>query len=178
VHVRSREFTPEEIACGIKPLPADFDRGVLHSEYGKELIGSCLYWRQINLFRRFFPDDRIHVAFFDDFTRNQQETAGKCFRFLGLDPLIMTVGSSIKLNTSETRRERRFAYDAIMRFPVIKRLAPLLPKQLRLKKARKPIWTRKSYDHVISTIREDTRQFLEHYGRASSFWDLSEARFH
>ena len=78
VHHRCREFTPADFACGIKDIPADFDRSLRRSE---DLIGASLYRREIGLYRRFFPDSRIHVVFFEDFVRDPESTLRDCLEF-------------------------------------------------------------------------------------------------
>src|SRR5690606_28489016 len=50
------------------------------------LIDTTLYWKQIQRYRRHYPDDRIHVLFFDDFVRDPVYEARRCCEFLDVDP--------------------------------------------------------------------------------------------
>jgi hypothetical protein len=176
VHVRCRpKFTPADIACGIRPVPADFEVGILRSEFAKELIGTSLYWRQINLFRRFFPDTRIHIVFFEDFVRDPRESVRDCLRFLGADDTLMPSGSPTHLNESEKKKVPTRIYQAMSTVPVLRRLTLRLPERLRLRNVKKPVWTKRAYDYVLNLVRDDTIAFLEHCARPSSFWDLGDA---
>ncbi len=142
------------------------------------MIGSSLYWRQINLFRRFFPDEQIHVCFFEDLIRDAETTQRDCLRFLSVDANLVTSGSSRRLNPSDVKREPRRLYEVMSRIPGIKRLARRLPNRLRFKKAEKPVWTRKTHDYVTSMLNDDAAQFLSYCGRPSSFWNLDDVQLH
>jgi hypothetical protein len=50
-------------------------------------VDSGYYARHIERFARVFGRDRIQVLFFDDLTRDAEDTTGRAFRFLGLDPI-------------------------------------------------------------------------------------------
>ena len=71
--------------------------------------------------------------------------------------------------------EPTWLYEALSRFPAMGRFARRLPGRLRLKRASKPTWKRKTINYVKSMIIEDVQLFLAYCGRPAEFWNLDEA---
>ena len=64
------------------------------------MIHDTQYWRCINLFRNYFSDDQIHVAFFEDFVADPAATLRTCFEFLHVDPNAFTGDVTRKKNSA------------------------------------------------------------------------------
>jgi Sulfotransferase domain len=172
IHVRARQYTPAERAFGVEPVPSDFLRALKQSTVGQDLVASSLYWKQLGFFRRFFPDERIHVVFFADFIADQPSAVRECLRFLQVDPALMPAFTPLHLNGSWHKQEPSRLDEALRRLPLLRSLAPRLPPRLRSRPARKPIWRRGAYDYVVGLLRPDAARFLEYCGRPASFWEL------
>jgi hypothetical protein len=52
------------------------------------------YGEQVERLRSVFPEEQVHLELFDDLRREPQETVGRIFRFLGLDPFEVDIRRS------------------------------------------------------------------------------------
>ena len=159
---------------GRRPMPSDFEEALCRSEQGEQLIGTTLYWRQLNLYRRFFDDDRIRVVFFEDFARDAAAVARGCVGFLGADPGRLPADGSPHVNSARDRRRPTPLARALSTLPIGRRVARRLPSRLMSRPEQKPVWTRRAYEHVVGLLRDDASRLLDHCGRPGS-WDLDEA---
>jgi hypothetical protein len=173
IHVRSRDYTREDRACGIEPVPADMARAFRCSTVGRDVLETSLYWRQLNFFRRFFPDERIHICFFEDFCREPQATIQECLRFLAVDSAVNWQNPALHLNSSSHKREPTRMYEAIKRLPGLSRLACFVPDAWKWQPAQKPVGDKGTYAWVCRLLQEDAGLFLKHCGRPVSFWDFA-----
>lgn len=174
VHVRCRLYTAAERTRGLRPAPANFYRALRHSTVGRDVLETSLFWRQLNRFRRFFPDERIHICFFEDFQQDQMDVARGCFQFLGVDPLVGLPSQSRHLNASTHKQQPTWLYQNLARFPLLDRLAERLPAQLKWRPAQHPVWTRQASEFVTSVVREDAMQLLDYCRRSPDFWRFDD----
>lgn len=65
---------------------SDFDPDWDHAITDGHLIETSNYYLQLEQFRRYFPDDRIHVIDFDDMATQPQTVLKGVYDFLGLFP--------------------------------------------------------------------------------------------
>jgi hypothetical protein len=145
------------------------------------LIDTSRYWQQIQLYRNHFNDDQIHVTFFDDLKANPERVLEQCFNFLRVDPQVklenpakhLHVTRQFKVESEPLRNLRaNNAFSVASRFIPVP-LKNLLKKRLEIRVDGRPNWAEAKRRWVISEISEDTRIFLDFYGKPDDFWDMS-----
>ncbi len=160
------------------PVPASFPKAL---RTWPELIDSGLYWTQINAYRRYFPDARILVLFFEDFKSDPHAVLSRCFEFLEVTPQAQIQDTDRPRNVWDDKHEDRIALNALRRLPGYDRLRDaLIPKMVRraLKRAftkpisQRPQWDEQTRRWVVDQIGDDVRQFLEFYGKPMDFWSF------
>ena len=67
------------------------------------IVESSLYWKQINVYRRHYPDERIHVMFLEDLKHDPHGELARCFAFLGVNPDFRVRGAEIPRNARAGR---------------------------------------------------------------------------
>ncbi len=161
--------TPYDIGDALRDLPT--------------LIEDTRYWQRINTFRERFPDDRIHVVFFEDFVNRPADELTKCFRFLGVNPSARIGSVARKLNSAGQKyydtklmryvRSQRFLGALWRTMP--DRIQDWIGKSFGLRRRfdRPVTWDPVTYDWVIEQVTEETHRFLEFYGKPMDFWDLN-----
>jgi hypothetical protein len=139
------------------------------------------YWHCINIFRRYFPDEQIHVAFAEDMRKDTESVIRGCFKFLGVDADVEIPDLNRNLNSGSEK-----LYDTPLMRSIrqhkIHRLWYKVPYQKRRRfervvGLRKPFdgpveWDQEAIDFVKDKIEDDARQFLEFYGKPADFWKL------
>ena len=146
------------------------------------IIDDTSYWSRLNAYRKRFDDSRIHILFFEDLIRNQQQELEKCFEFLGVDPKVEISGSDRKLNPGSKK-----CYDTdLMRWFRTNQPASMawkvIPKKMRLAMEtnsmfRKPFdkaiqWPSSALDYTLEKLESEAKSFLEFTGKPADFWDL------
>ncbi len=149
------------------------------------LVDSANYWQQISPYRDLFPDEKIHVVFFEDFKKSPQAVIQGCFEFLGVNSDLDLVeacqhlgGTTGKLVPKQgfSKMRTKFGSNAIY-----KSLVGLIPFGFRTELKKKflfqpvqgrPEWEQQTKDWVISLLRDDSEKFLEFYGKPKDFWSV------
>ncbi len=89
-----------------------------------------LYSEQVNRYFTALGRDRVHVAIFEEFIRNPQQTMQDVFRFLGVDDKVQ-VDVSLHMNESGIPKSRKL-YSFISQPNFLKEwIKPLFPAKLR-----------------------------------------------
>lgn len=143
------------------------------------LVDTSLYWKQINAYRTFYPDDRIQVLFFEDFVDDPDAVLQKCFDFLQVDSTFKTSDPERPRHVSRGARRNLPVVSLLKKVPglaAVKQRMPGIAAQV-LERFRKPInavpgWDTRTYRSVARQLREDSQQFLNFYGKQSDHWDL------
>lgn len=142
-----------------------------------EYLDNSMYLRQIDVYRRWWPDERILVLFFEDFVKDKAATMRRCFEFLGVDPSVDVTRDAHAKNVSAGSREDTPLLGPLRRLPLFERLRDAAPRGVRealrrtLKKpTAKPEWDEESRAYAIERLREDSHAFLERYGKERGFW--------
>jgi len=142
-----------------------------------EYLDNSMYLRQIDVYRRWWPDERICVVFFEDFVRDRAAVMRRCFEFLGVDPGVDVAFDAHAKNVSAGSREDTPLLSPLRKLPVFDRLRDAAPKGLReslrrvLKRpTQRPTWDDASRAYAIERLREDSHAFLERYGKPRDFW--------
>jgi hypothetical protein len=146
-----------------------------------DFIDTGLYWKQLSQYRHYYPDERFHIIFFDDFKRDPQKALQDCFQFLGVRTDVAPHEPERVRNPSADRTNPRWlpALRQFWPFQVLKSLFPTKTRQKFLRKIQKPLpsgylWTTTSRHFVLDQIRDDLIAFLKHCGRPVDYWNLEE----
>lgn len=149
-------------------------------EQWPHLVDTSLYWKQISAYRRFFPDERILVLFFEDFVKAPAAVITRCYEFLGVAPH-MGADPSRASNASANARIDGWVIRALQRVPgarAVKNLAPGLARAampaFRKRLPRRPDWPHESRRDVVRQLTDDTLTFLKFYGKPADFWHIAE----
>ena len=147
------------------------------------LIEPTLYWRQLSEYRRYFPDDQIHVATFEEFVVDEMRVANECLAFLGQHEPLRHVDASVAgRNQSEGKLQPRAIVDLVKSVPGYQHLKGLVPERWRIAAGSRlqkeitavPRWDDDALAYVRARVQDDTNALLEHLGLPDSFWDLSD----
>ena len=149
------------------------------------LVDASNYWRQINAFRPYFPDDQILIIFFEDFKKDSDAVMRRCLEFIGVDPNVPIAQSQLYLNPSAGKQIQRESLSRLRTLPLFSTAVKLIPKSLRdstkqrfFFKAVKdrPNWDPEVRKWVADLLEEDTASFLEHCGKPSDLWKLKDEK--
>ena len=173
-----------QMASTRQKVPFDFNKA-LRSHEGK-FVDSSNYLRELEVYRQHFPDDRILVVFFEDFKEDPDRVLSRCFEFLGVDPDVRTQNPTDPRNVSRGKRIEGPWAKRIRRMPGFDAWHKIVPQSLRVAVRDKlkhtvtdrPRWDDATRDWVIQEIAEDTRVFLETYGKPADFWSFESPVCH
>lgn len=145
------------------------------------LITHGLYWKNLEVYRRYFSDDQILVVFLGDFSGSPQDELERCFSHIGVDEDVMVEGAHEPRNQSSDFRRDRWLGHLLRRGGVVSLARLYLPEQVF--EAGKRILTdpdRYSVDwrpsvkrQVARELAQDSRRFLEHCGKPPDYWTLT-----
>ncbi|MDJ0701714.1 MAG: sulfotransferase domain-containing protein [Leptolyngbyaceae cyanobacterium MO_188.B28] len=147
----------------------------------ERLVDASNYWSQINAFRRHFPDDQILILFLEDFKHDADAVMRNCFEFIGVDPDSPLTNSNLHLNPSHSKLIPSNTLSRLRAYPLFRNSVKLIPEQLRntlkhklfFKQADgRPQWAPAAYEWALDILGEDTRKFLNHYGKSQDFWQI------
>lgn len=144
-------------------------------------IGSTNYLKQIDHYRKYFPDEQILILFYEDLFSDNETELQRCYTFLGV-PLNEGKGStSKKINASRGKRIDSALLLKLRTFSVFnvaKSLAPGGLKQLvksvlpRREIDSRPEWVSDTRQFVAAALTDDLRKFLNRYGKKAGYWNL------
>jgi len=173
--IESRSWWPEEL------VHHDFNTAIARDRHW--LVDSSNYLRQIEEYRRYYPDGRILVLFYDDFRADPAGFMRRCFEFLDVDPEAPLEGAGGNPNPRESKRLVRPIQYKLRRYPAYRLAMRMVPGRYRwrfsqaLFRVRAPgrlHWTPESRRFVLDVLRDDTLRFLERYGKPRDFWKSLE----
>jgi hypothetical protein len=143
------------------------------------MIADSQYWSLINIYRDRVPDDRIHVLFLEDFTRDPVRELEKCFAFLGVNEEFRIPELDRQLNAGTTKYRDSKTLRLIRHHHFANRCLSLLGihqddwlRRLGLRKRfTLPIeWTPETRRWLHETLGDEIRSFLRFYGKPEEFW--------
>jgi len=145
-------------------------------------VDTSHYERQLDAYRRHFPDERILVLFLDDLESDPQGTLERCFRFLGVDPSFRVGTEGLARNVSQGQRVDGWVLDVLRRIPGFRRFdrkAPRAWRRFRKRHLQRPLergpeWDEDTRRRVALELAAPTARFLERHGKPRDFWDLSK----
>ena len=144
-----------------------------------DYLRTCNYLRQIQAYRRFFPENRILILFLEEMISDPALVLGKCASFLGIGNLFGDIDMSPRNRTSDDSEDRR-VLSLLKKATGYDRLRNSTPTWLKgifklvLKwQIRNGVqWDKNILSWVVDEIHEDTRHFLDRHGKASDFWNF------
>jgi len=158
---------------------AEFDIGRALVK-ANNLLLDTQYWKLISCYRRLVSDEQILVLFLEEFQRNPNRHLRRCFEFLGVDPTLEIKGTSHKFNSKRLQRYDTRTMRVLRKIPFLNKQLASWPKRDErrwgdLLGLRKPFvgpikWDNKAISLVEEALFDDSRQFLEHYGRSKTLW--------
>ncbi|MHC4822384.1 MAG: sulfotransferase domain-containing protein [Planctomycetota bacterium] len=174
---------------GLREIPeamwvdSSFNRAVrLQSD---ALISSSNYLRELDRYRQGFPDEQIHVVFFEDFIADQQATMHRCFEFLEVDPDLHVPEEDAHLNPYGVYRVLREPLRRFWAVPRRRRISAAivdrLPRPLcqrfsqmflRVRLRERPTWDDETRAWALDQLRDDLQVFLERHADGRDLWRL------
>ncbi|MFW6060545.1 MAG: sulfotransferase family protein [Phycisphaeraceae bacterium] len=137
------------------------------------LVDTALYWKQINRYRRHFPDRQILVVFFEDYRDAPDRTLRAMLEFLNVDldvPLEETAGA--RHASSALLEDRTFLrpFQGSSIVNALRRHTPETAKNwvrpfVKRRIGERPTWDEPTRQWTIERVRPDAEQFLASYGR-------------
>lgn len=165
--------------CAIMGWPSDlpdFNSAVRNCSF---LLNTSRYFSHINRYKRFFPEENIHVIFFEDFIQNQSLEMDKVFEFLGVDSLDYLDNNQQAYNQSSTHLYRDgMIMRSLRKSGLVSLVRKILPVSLRhaivpyFKEANteRPVWDKEVLNWVINEIKDDSYRFLESNAKPRHYW--------
>lgn len=154
------------------PLPPTFSEAVRTVD---TFIDETLYWRQLNYYRQYYPDDRILVLFYEEFKTHPDAVLEECFRFLGIDPSVKIQDTQRPSNVSH---EDKILMSLLRKIPFFNKAYYSLPKRIQyrlnatLKRpaTSRPAWNDETRNWFLQQIAQDMARFLEFNGKPNDYW--------
>jgi hypothetical protein len=144
------------------------------------LVTFGMYWKQLSVYRRHFPDDQIATVFLEDLAQAPERVIGELCRHIGVDPDRMPTPGDARSNRAEQYRKDGLVASALRRVPGAAKLRDAMPESVR--RLGKDLlteeygetveWRPGEVEAVLDLLRPDARRLLEHCGKPSDFWDL------
>jgi hypothetical protein len=136
---------------GTRPSRQDpFNALLADHDLAKYIVGSSMYWTQLQAYRAEFPDDQILCLTLEDMVANPPEVAATILRFLGLRDRPKAVARILDENgrfphKNDASNENRLSIN-------------------------RPDWDPAIYRALAALIVPDARRFLEHLGKPQNYW--------
>lgn len=147
------------------------------------LVDASNYWQQISAYRTHFPDEQIHVIFYEDFKADPGLVMRNCFKYLDVDPDISLKNTLLHVNRSSGKLVPKNTLSKLRSYLIFRSTVKLIPESIRepIKKnlffrevKNRPQWHPETLSMVVNYLKVDTQKFLEFYGKSESFWLLQD----
>ena len=116
------------------------------------IVESSRYWKNISAYRKYFPDHRIKIIWFDEYVNNPDVVLADVFEFIGVDPSIIIPYSHLPIASSKS---------LINKMIISGRTTSI-----------DTTWNRSTRQWTIEQLGNDTRQFLEWCGKPADYWQI------
>jgi len=156
------------------------------ADHHASLISFGLYWKHVETYREYFPDDQLLVVFLEDFAADPRRELARIFRHIRVDPTVIPDDPGRQRNAANQYRRKgmvaKVLTAALRRLDEYGRLRRHLPDWLRgpVKSLltepfeASPDWEPDALATVREYYREDSRQLLRHCGKPLDYWELEE----
>ena len=162
--------------CMRNPVPKDFSRAV--REF-RSLIEGTLYSRNLEEYRRYFPDEQILVLFLEDFQADSRRVLERCDRFLGVNPDGRVSCAATPQNVSAQRYIESELLRKLRRLPGADLVGQFTPTSLKhwLQKTGTPLpprpqWDASTRQWTLEQVGANAQSILAYAGKPPNFWDL------
>jgi Sulfotransferase domain len=176
---RIESFWMELRSHGGEVCHYDFNKAVRFNR--DRLVDSSNYWQQLNAFRPYFPDNRIHIVFYEDFKNDPTTVMRSCFQFLDVDPDIALESPNLHIGDYSSKTVPRNILSQLREYSLFRTSKKLIPtsvrkqiKKLLLSKkvSGRPQWHPEAREWVADILEDDSHKFLEYYGKPKDYWKL------
>ena len=163
------------------PKFTTFNQDVRREYLRPTLVDASNYWFQINAYRDFLPDNQILIVFFEDFVTNPEREVRKCFEFLTLNTRVNLFNPRLVRNAANKRPEKPIL-KSLRSFELFEKVCAKAPVHLKywLKSTfflgpapldiEAPQWEPDTRTWIMEHLLEDTRMFLNFYGKEERYW--------
>jgi len=142
-----------------------------------DMLDISLYWKQIDVYRRLFPDDRILVLFLEDLIENPGAVIARCCEFLRLAPVTEVTGARVHSNGYADVPIDGKILRLLRRIPGIQGLARTVPLRAAVRLLKRPppapSWPADLRAQIVDQLAPDSGRFLDFYGKPPNFWPLN-----
>jgi hypothetical protein len=153
-------------------------------EQQPSLITLGLYWKNLSVYRRHFPDEQLLVVFLEDFHRDPDAELRRCWQHLRVDPTVVIEGSHRPRNAASGYRSYGTIASRLRALPLFAEVKRHLPgwalgmgKSVLTSKVRIELrWEPEMLARVAARFEDDSRQFLEFCGKDADFWHSAPGR--
>jgi hypothetical protein len=174
---RIESFWIELRSHGGETVHHDFNEAVRRNP--EWLVHPSNYLSQVDAYRRSYPDERIRVMFYEDFRADPIGFMRRCFAFLDVDPDVPLEDAGHNPNPMEQHRVVSPTLSRLRALPGYQVLKSLVPPSFRRplrrrlftrRAGQRPQWSLEARRFVLDVLRDDSRRFLERYGKPRDFW--------
>jgi hypothetical protein len=135
-------------------------------------VDTSLYWKQIDAYRGYFPDDRILILFFEDFVERPTEVMRRCYDFLEVDAELEQLDRFEASHVSAQKRIDGTLLRTLHHVSLARRLKNLAPgvanrflPMLRKPLPKRPEWPDGLRREVTARVKPDADALLAFCGR-------------
>lgn len=136
-----------------------------------EYLNMSSYYKNLSLYREFFPDEQIFLMWFEDIQKKPDELLADIFSFLGVDPTFRPANMNIKSNQARISRfvhlqknisKLKFALSHVGLSGVLKKMKKAglseFVTRLNSKPLEKKTIPEEAKNYIIEQLREDVQQ--------------------
>ena len=144
------------------------------------LITHGMYWKNLSVYRKLFPDEQILIVFLEDLSQNPEHELRRCFEHIHVDASITIANADKPRNPSAKFRQDGFIAKHIRQISFFERFKKAIPPWMlqgaKLALTRKQNltvqWEQQVRRFVIKKLRDDSLKLLEHCGKPANFWNI------
>ena len=143
------------------------------------MVHDTCYRERIALYRDVFAEEQIHVLFLEDLVADTESELAKCFRHIGVEPLVYPRSQEVHLNAGSSKCYDTRLYRWLRKSRVaghwIRQGEPwsdMVAKWLQLRRPfRHPVvWDDRAISLLNEQVMPDATGFLEDNGKPPGFW--------
>lgn len=144
------------------------------------LLDPSRYWTQLSAYRRYFPDEQIHLAFFEEFVKDEGSIVRGCLEFLGVDASVpLQTDDHEGRNASDEKRQRLPLVDAVRALPGYERVKRHIPQPLKTlftdhinQRVPPVVWEEDLLAWACDRLGAEMSAFLSFAGRPAGYWSI------
>ena len=146
------------------------------------LIAHGLYWKNLSVYRQFFPDEQILILFLDDFVLDPALELKRCFAHIGVDATVFGDACLRPRNSTSELRKDGLVASWLRQKPGFQRAKKLMPdwfvktaKGLLTQQEKFTVeWDGAAKQQAVDSLKPDAEMLFEYCGKPSGFWNFAE----